>query len=322
MRSPEQQFNALTPEQEKQKGAVPQTPEKTEATPETRLEGTVAEQIEAAIEKLGAENVFGPEYVEKTWGVRLAEIPKIPFSVEELERAEKLGQMLVLRVEKTEDGKPMSMEAMHDTLIGTEKKPGKWKKEKKGEILNTADGWKNWIGEKFLTTENPRAGWALVGREILGYTDGKPSKDESEVSTSKNYIEQTEVIIKALREKAFKDIEMPEEYAEAIAEFESKKDELAKLIDTNWQEAAKQLAELKISQLTRQTTPEVIYDVAMYYDRHNKRLLSDKYTWTASRHPDGSLVYPGSFSARGVYGIGWSPSSRRGPLGVSLSRRL
>lgn len=289
---------------------------KPEAGPETRLEGTVAEQIEAAIEKLGAENVFGPEYVEKTWGVRLEEIPEIPFSVEELERAEKLGQMLVLRVEETAEGKPMSMEAMNEILVK------KWKKDNKGEILATADGWKSWIGEKFFTTENPRAGWALVGREILGYTDGKPSKDEREVSTSKNYIEQTEVIIKALREKAFKDIEMPEEYAEAIAEFESKKDELAKLIDTNWQEAAKQLAELKISQLTRQTTPEVIYDVAMYYDRHNKRLLSDKYTWTTSRRPGGSLVRPGPFVAEGVRGFGWNPGDRNGNLGVSLSRRL
>jgi len=34
-----------------------------------------------AIEKLGKENVFGPKEVKKTFGVRLAEVPGIPFSV-------------------------------------------------------------------------------------------------------------------------------------------------------------------------------------------------------------------------------------------------
>jgi len=77
------------------------TSETKEPMPETKLEGTIAEQIETAIEKLGKENVFGHKEVEKTFGVRLKEIPEIPFSVEELERAEKMGQMLVLRVDKT-----------------------------------------------------------------------------------------------------------------------------------------------------------------------------------------------------------------------------
>lgn len=275
-----------------------------EPIPETRLEGAVAEQIETAIEKLGKENVFGPKEVEKTFGVRLKEVPEIPFSVEELERAEKMGQMLVLRVEQTEDGKPMSLETMNDILVK------KWKKESKGEILNTADGWKNWIGEDRFKKETPRSGWALVSKDLL------PD------STSKNYIEQTDVIIKALREKVFKDIEVPEEYEDAILEFESKKDRLTKLMSEDWQKAAKELAELKITKLTRQIFPETIYDVAMYFDRHNKRLLSDKYAWSASLGPDGRLVDLGRFDSQGVRGVGWGPDYRGGAVGVSLSRRL
>lgn len=272
--------------------------------PEAKLEGPVAEQIEAAIEKLGRENVFGPQEVEKTFGVRLAEVPDVPFSIEELERAEKLGQMLVLRVDKTPDGKPMSMEAMNEILVK------KWKKEGKGEIFNSADGWKNWIGEEFFTKEHPRLGWALV------------SKDVMPESLSKNYLEQTEIIVKTLKEKAFKDLELPDEYTEAIAEFESRKKKLAELMDSDWQEAAKQLAELKITQLTRQTIPEAVYDVAMYHDKNNKRLLADKYAWLASLYPGGSLVYLGAFGAKGVRGSSWKPGDRAGGLGVSLSRRL
>ncbi|HBW74127.1 MAG TPA: hypothetical protein DEF59_02600 [Candidatus Magasanikbacteria bacterium] len=277
---------------------------KTEAIPETKLEGPVAEQIEVAIEKLGKENVFGPKEVEKTFGVRLAEVPGIPFSVEELERAEKLGQMLVLRVDKTAEGKPMSLEAMIEIMAK------RWKDKGKGDLLNSTDSWKSWFGEDFFTKESPRKGWALVSKEVL------PE------SLSKNYLEQTEVIIATLKNEAFKGMEVPEEYVKAIAEFESKKDRLAKLIDEDWEKAAKELSELKITQMTRQTFSETIYDLAVYHDANGERLLSDKLTWSSSLSPGGRLVALGSFGARGVRGNGWGPGRRDGGLGVSLSRRL
>lgn len=283
--------------------ANPET-KRTEAIPETKLEGSVAEQIELAIEKLGKENVFGPKEIEKIFGVRLAEVPGIPFSVEELERAEKLGQMLLLRVDKTAEGKPMSLGAMTEIMAK------RWKDEGKGDLLRTAEGWKNWIGEDRFTKESPRTGWALVSKDVL------PE------SLSKNYLEQTEVIIATLKNKAFKGMGVPEEYAKAIAEFESKKDGLAKLIGEDWKKAAKELSELKITQMTRQTFPETIYDLAAYHDANNERLLSDKYAWSSSLFPDGALVGLGPFDGGGVRGDWWLPGHRGGRLGVSLSRRL
>ena len=77
--------------------------------------------------ELFGEDLLGPEEIEKTWGFRPDEIPEIPFSREELERAKEMGQMLLLRVEQTEDGKPMSLETINDILVK------KWKKEGKGE---------------------------------------------------------------------------------------------------------------------------------------------------------------------------------------------
>ena len=275
-----------------------------EAVPETKLEGPVAEQIEVAIEKLGKENVFGPKEIEKIFGVRLAEVPGIPFSVEELERAEKLGQMLLLRIDKTAEGKPMSLEAMTEVMTK------RWKDEGKGDLLSTADGWKTWIGEDRFTTESPRTGWALVSKDVL------PE------SLSKNYLEQTEVIITTLKNEVFKDMDVPEEYTKAIAEFESKKAKLAELINEDWKKAAKELTELKISQMTRQTFPETIYDLAVYYDANNKRLLSDTRAWSSSLSPDGGVVGLGIFGAGGVSGGRWDPGVRDGYLGVSLSRRL
>ena len=211
--------------------------------------------------------------------------------------------MLVLRVDKTTDGKPMSLEAM-STMMAK-----RWEKEKKGSLLNTAEGWRDRVtGADDFAKVAPRSGWALVSKDLL------PD------STSKNYIEQTEVIIKALKDAAFKDMELPEEYAEAIAEFESQKERLTTLMSENWMEAAKQLSELKINQLTRQSIQETIYDLAMYHDTHGKRLLPNKYTWSNSRSSGGSLVRLGAFGAEGVGGDGWRTDGRGGHIGVSLSR--
>jgi len=290
-----------TSTQKKAEGVLKEVDEMKRAQGKETVSGI---EFQEARELLG-EDLIGPEEIEKTWGVRPEEIPDIPFSREELERAKEMGQMLVLRVDRTEDGKPMSMEAMNTILAK------RWEKEKKGGLLNTAEGWRDKVtGSKDFSEVAPRAGWALISKELL--------KD----STSKNYIEQTDVIIKALREQAFKDIEMPEEYEEAIREFEVNKDRLTKLMGENWQQAAKELAELKITQITRQSIQETIYDLALYYDKNGKRLLLNVYTWSNSRSTDGRLVDLGDFGARGVLDFGWTPAYRYGDLGVLLSRRL
>ena len=291
-------------ELEKELAIEKEKEEKEQLKRKREMEGITAD-IEMAITKLGKENVLGPKEIEKTLGVRFENVPEIQFSHEELERAKEMEQILILRVDRIEDGKPMSLEAMNTILAK------RWEKEKKEGLLNTAEGWRDKVtGSKDFSEVAPRAGWALISKELL--------KD----STSKNYIEQTEVIIKALREQAFKDMEMPEEYEEAIKEFEANKGRLTKLMSENWQQAAKELAELKITQLTRQSIQETIYDLALYYDTNGKRLLPNAYTWSNSRSTDGGLVDLGLFGKWGVVGGSRrAPDYRGGALGVLLSRR-
>ena len=93
--------------------------------------------------------MFGPADVEKTWGVKV-EAPPIPFSKEDLERAKELGQMLMLRIDKTKDGKPLSMEAMHEIL------QERFTREGKGGVFGSAEGWKNLLPDYFIS-EAPRA---------------------------------------------------------------------------------------------------------------------------------------------------------------------
>lgn len=258
--------------------------------------------MEKWIEKLGKENVFGPADVEKTWGVKV-EVPPIPFGVEDLERAKELGQMLVLRIDQTTPGKPLSMEAMHAIL------QERFTREGKGRVFNSAQGWKG-VFPDYFAKEAPRAGWALVSKEII------PD------STSKNYIAQTETIIQYLKQEVFKGKELSSLYKEAVEEFELQKAELTALVASNWQEAAKRLAGLKITQLTRQEAVEGHYDLLSHYDATGERLLSNRYAWGSSISADGRLVHVGRFDTDGVGGNVWYPGVANGHVGVLFSRSV
>src|SRR3989304_4633119 len=146
-----------TSTQKKAEGVLKEADEMKRARGKETISGI---EFQEAKELLG-EDLIGPEEIEKTLGVRPEEIPDIPFSREELERAKEMGQMLVLRVEKTEDGKPMSLEAMIDII------QKRWDKEGKGKLLYTDNEYKNWkerTGADFCQ-KAPRAGWTLVSKE-------------------------------------------------------------------------------------------------------------------------------------------------------------
>ena len=104
-----------------------------------------------------------------------------------------------------------------------ELKEEEFKKAGGGKILYKTDWYKD---EEFFTKETPELSWALTSKEVI------PD------STGKNYLKQTEVIIDHLKNKVFKGMEMPDEYKEAILEFEEKKEEIQKLISSDWQKAA------------------------------------------------------------------------------------
>ena len=151
------------------------------------------------------------------------------------------------------------------------------------------------------------------------------SKAEIPDSTSKNYLQQTEKIIEYLANAVFKDVDsdkVPPEYAEAMDEFEAQKAEIAALISSNWQEAARRLSELKINKLTRQSPVDAMYDFLMYLQNNNARLLESKYTCTCRRASAGRLVSFGLSAAAGASVDRWSTGTAYGLLGVAFSRSL
>lgn len=254
-------------------------------------------------EKLFGQDFLGPEQIKEAFlsQVEIPEIiPLIPFSKDELERAQKLGQILILRVNETRDGSPLTMEKIYD-LMNNEIKD-------KVKVLSHIDWYKD---EDFYKREKPEVSWALVTKEII------PN------SGHKNYLEQTEALIDYVSNEVYKGKIMPPMITEAIKEFEQEKTSLAQIIDSQkkseWQEAAKRLADQRINKLFRQSPVESLYDLIVYYQQTGTRLMKNIYTWTNGRHSDGSLVCVGYFRSGGVDVNGYLPVNARDDLGVSFS---
>jgi hypothetical protein len=107
---------------------------------------------------MGEKEFMGPDEIKKAFGVEIAEseIPNIPFSEAELERAKKLGQFLVLRADKAQDKEPLSMGKINQLL---EKD---FKDKSKGKILYKLDWYAN---EAFYKNETPNIAWSLTSKK-------------------------------------------------------------------------------------------------------------------------------------------------------------
>ncbi|MBU4367367.1 hypothetical protein KKC49_00675 [Patescibacteria group bacterium] len=267
---------------------------------------------EKAKEIMGNEDFLGQEAVEIAFGIKLnkQEIPRIPFKKEELERAKELGQFLVLRTDKASDGQSLTMEKMNE-FLQTE-----FQQRNKGKILYDIDWHKD---EDFFKKDTPKLEWALTSKEVI------PN------STSKNHLEQTGIIADYLKNQVFKDKQLPKQYEEAIQEFNQyhqdnfqnkTKGEIKTIIKSNRKEYAQQLSELKINRLTRQSVSEALYDILIYFQNNNQRLLENKFTWTKRSSSDGALVHIGYFNSEGADVNRWHLETADGRLGVSFSRGL
>lgn len=271
---------------------------------EAPLSSEVLEQMKEAKEILG-NDFLGPEEIKAAFldQVEISEVPSIPFSKEELEKARELEQMLILRIDKAKDGSDLTMEKIHSILNGKIKDGAK--------VLYSVDWYKD---EEFYKKDKPEPSWALVSKEAV------PD------SSNKNYLEQTEILANYLRNEVFKVSIMPAKYGEALREFEKEKSSIARIVESDkeseWKEAARKLEALKLNQLTRQSPTEALYDLIVRYQQTGERLMENMYTWTKRRGSVGILVCVGDFRSVGVYVHGYRPDGSPDSLGVSFSRSL
>ena len=180
-------------------------------------------------------------------------------------------------------------------------------KAKDGKKLLYDTGW--YKNEDFFKNEKPRTGWRLTSKDVL------PD------STSKNYLQQTDLLITHLTTSTYKDRPLPQEYADAFSEYATKKDQIQTLMTGDkWKDASKMLSELKITQLLRETPVEAILRLVLNSYAKDHKPLPSTYTWTSRRASGGNLVLVGSIDYDGAIVYNFDPSYTNGILGVCLSR--
>jgi len=251
-------------------------------------------KFKEAREILG-QDALGPEEVKNAFGIELKpeQIPDIPYSKEDLEKAKQLGEMLVLRVDKAPDGEPLTMKKINELLIDEFEEKGK------GKILYNTDWYKN---EDFFTKDTPKLEWKLVSKE--------PIPD----STSKDYFKQT----KHLRDHLVKNGFLKETDPEYIKDEEIEK--IRKL--KTKQEQAKALSELPINQKHRTIPVEDLYDLVFYFQTTGQYLRENIYNWTSRCVSDGELVGVGhfGFGSGGAYVDRYPPDNSYSDAGVCSAR--
>lgn len=267
------------------------------------------EKILRAKEIMGR-NFLGRREIEKAFGIKInpESVPEIPFSREDLERANELNQFLILRIDEMPNGEPLTVGEMNKLLKGKVNDGGKTLFYDDGSGNIEDSGW--YKNEDFITKEVPKLSWALVSKEII------PN------SSSKNYLEQTDEVVGYLKNQVFKDKTTPVEFESAILEYEESKEEIKTLLKTDWGKAAEKLSDLKITKLTRQSSVEAFYDLIVYFQNKGERLLKDepRFTWTSSRTLRGELIRAGFFTPNGISFSSSGPDGTDSYLGVLFSR--
>lgn len=250
-------------------------------------------------EALFGQDFLGPEQIEKAFGIKVDDVPDIQFSLDELRQAKGRGEMLVLYTDKAPDGQPLTMEKMLSLL-----KP-QFDRDGKGGVLYNTEWCKD---QDFFKKEAPKVKWGLAGKDFI------PN------STNKNYLQQTEALADFVKNTVFKGQPIPPEYQEALREFEKQKGDIGKLLGSNWDEAGKRLAALKLTQMTRTSPVEDAYRLLAYFQNNNDRLLPVTVNWTQRRTSRGDFVSLGSFVSLGVLVDYWNPDDQNPVIGVCFSR--
>jgi len=99
------------------------------------------------------------------------------------ERAKELNQFLILRVDKTNDGKPLTMAKMNELIKGKVKDGTKalYSDDGSGKIKD--DAW--YKGEDFVLKETPKLSWALTSKEVISNSPDKNYLDQKVLLASR-----------------------------------------------------------------------------------------------------------------------------------------
>lgn len=229
-------------------------------------------KIEQAQEAIGTENFIGPEQIHEFIPINFDDVPKIPYSIEELKKAKEQGIMLVLRLDTDEKGKKLTGLRLNG-ILSPHLKPGH-------KLFQNTDFW----SESFFTTEVCRPGWKLVTQEVL------------KTSVGKNLIVQTRMLRDKAKSEGILSVEDEQECSnEVLDQFLTDLWSLTRRSD-----AMKRLSQLAVNQKYRPTFIESLWDTVLSSYILKKNRLARTSLVTSTTSSDGTFVSLGHVSSFGI----------------------
>lgn len=281
----------------------------------TKLRGRVITPTQAG-EILGPNRFFGADTVKKNYGVDISEeeLAQIPFNLTEAEavNAKRLDHMVSLHSNRLGNGKPLNMLTLNEYIA---------KKEKRKLLFST-----DWYQKEEFGNAADELEWRETSiKSVPGTAD-------------QNYLTQLELLIVYLRNEVYKGLPLPAHYEEAIQEFEQRKPELQRMIQSwnqqhpsvrlpngqpapNWYVAAEIFANLKINRDIRPTPVSALQDNEIIRPS-GVNMLENIYTWTEARASVGDLVCVGRAVSVGSGVSSWYPADHDTGLHALFSRSL
>lgn len=245
---------------------------------------------------------LGEEVVKEVFLPQAKSAPKPALSPQELVLAESKarGEFLLHMVNTAPDGSPLTMHRIQELL------QERFDQTKAGKILYDTTWYQD---EAFFMEETPKAGLVVVSKvPIAGSTD-------------RTYHGQTQVLVDYIK-GVFEGRDLSKTAQEGIRQWEKEKAKLAKLQDSNWREAAKELLALVINQSFRERMVEAMQSVLVPFVVNNERRLQNQFIWTNSLASDGSLMGLGRCDPDGLLVRGWNPSHAFPLVGVCFSAAI
>lgn len=285
-------------------------------------------------EHLFGEDFFGSREVEKVFGAKLETIPDIPFSKQELERAKELGQQLIFYTDEMKLATDDDDETTVPLTLGNLNK--KFEKAHDGTPMFDQDKHeRNKVPSTYLSfidnmptlaKQKPRKGWRLTSPGVV-----------PEITYGLNQKEHIETLIEYLKNQVFEGSTMPNEYQDAIVEFEAQKKKLSELYALNagddYEPARDELIsganKLAITKLCFEMPVEVAYRLILNDQARQKKQLTNTFTYTAFASRSKPILV-GVDKEKGIqidsadiHKYYWNykiPSSKQKQFGICLSR--
>lgn len=276
-------------------------------------------------QEIMGKNFFGEREIKEVFGFEISqsEIPPIPYSIEQLKQAKKLGESLILRISHDAKGNPMTLQTMNENVPSITN----WAKDR--NLFYRGGSWYQDLD--FIKKDSLKTEWKLVGGSPVSDSVSKKDKKRKGIKNlgGENYAHQTRLLREYLKSVgSLTESEEQECSDEVLRQLSEQMDmdwdshqvaessrSISKIQSDKLMEVSRKLVELQININHRRRPVEIVYDRMLFEERekNNKGAGKNEVSNTFSK---GGIVQVSYSDREGARFQGYFPDSSSDTISV------